>query len=307
MGETILFCFVFLSQILLISVLYPRRIISRGRYVLQNFPPSTHPKGYPQPLEYYERRLRNIARVNFVIVVVGLAIIGLILGTLIGGWDAGIFTAARKNLWNDVIVAPYFILQIAVSVGYVNLSTLEHRKAMANAPPPRVRTTELHRRRLVDFASPALLIVAAATNVAFIAFVLYYRRFGFPWFTAAGNIAGVAFMLLALSVAVGITFRARKSDPYQANEDRHKIMKLVVQQGLGLCITVPVLVTVQLVIKLYDPTFLEPVIASLFVQGVAVAILWPSYRYRVDQHDFDVYRRDARDSTPDASARIGSP
>src|SRR3954464_11010631 len=130
MGETILFCLVFLSQILMISVLYPRQIIRRGRYVLQNFPPSTHPKGYSQPVEYYERRLRNIARVNFAVVVLGLLIIGMILGTLIGRWDTGLFAASRKNLWNDVIVAPYFILQIAVSVGYVNLSSIKHHKAM---------------------------------------------------------------------------------------------------------------------------------------------------------------------------------
>jgi len=304
MGETILFCIVFLSQILLISVLYPRRIISRGRYVLQNFPPSTHPKGYPQPVEYYERWLRNIARANFAIVVVGLLIIGMILGTLIGGWDTGVFAASRKNLWNDMLVAPYFVLQVAVSVGYVNLSTIKHRKAMAKAPPPRVRTTELHRRGLVDYASPAMLVVAAVTNVAFIVFVLQYRRFGFPWFTAAGNIACVAFLLIVLSVSVGITLRARKADPYQANEDRHKLMKLVVQQALGLCIAYPLLTATMLIIKSFDSTFLEPVITSLFVQGIAVVMLWPSYRYRVEEHDFNVYKRDARDSTPDAAAKI---
>jgi len=79
MGETILFCFVFSSQVLLISWLYPRRVISRGRYVLQNFPPSTHPKLYPYPPESFERWLRNIGRLNLVIFVAGLLIIvGLI-------------------------------------------------------------------------------------------------------------------------------------------------------------------------------------------------------------------------------------
>ena len=88
MGETILFGFVFLNQVLLISGLYPQRVISRRRYVLQNFPPSTHPKLYPQPTEYYERMLRNFARLNLAIVAAGLAIIvGLILGTLGGEWD----------------------------------------------------------------------------------------------------------------------------------------------------------------------------------------------------------------------------
>lgn len=51
----------------------------------------------------------------------------------------------------------------------------------------------------------------------------------------------------------------------------------------------------------------EPVMTSFFVQGLALALLWGSYSYRVDKMDFDVYRQDAQDSTPDASARISSP
>jgi len=306
MGETILFCFVFLSQVLLISWFYARRVISRGKYVLQHFPPSTHPRLYPQPVEYYERRLRTFARLNFVIILAGLLIIaGLILGAF-GKWGGGILKPSRNQDWDTAIVTPFFILQLVASV-YLDLSSLKHQKAMAKAPPPRVRTAELHRRRLVDFVSPTMLVVAAVTNVAFVAFVLYYRRFELPWFTAAGNIIGVAALLLVFSVLVGIALRAPRPDPYQAHEDRRNAIKLVVQQALAACIATPVLITVQLTIKLFDPDLLEPVIASLFCQGVALALLWPLYSYRVDKVDFDVYRGDAQHLTPDASARVGSP
>jgi hypothetical protein len=178
-------------------------------------------------------------------------------------------------------------------------------KAMAKAPPPRVRTTELHRRRLVDFVSPALLVVAALTYVAFVAFVLYYRRFEFPWFTAAGNIVGVTVMFVMFAALIGITLRGRKPDPYQAHQDRRNWIKLVVRQALAFCIVTPVLIMVNLIIKSFDPDYLEPVFATLFCQGSALALLWPLYSYRPDNVDFDVYRRDAQDSPPDASARIG--
>ena len=305
MGETILFCFVFLSQVLMISWFYPRRVINRRRYVLQNFPPSTYPKGYPLPIEYYERRLRNFARSNLVIVVAGLLIIGLIVSALVGDWDWGIFAPSQKKHWDTVIVTPFFLLQCAiVSIGLVSP---KHQKAMAKAPPPRVRTTELHRRRLVDFVSPTMLVVAVLTNVAFIAFALYYRRFELPWFTAAGNIAIVAAMLLFFSELIGITLRARKPDPFQAHQDRRNSLELVVRMALTACIAVPVLITAQLIIKLFYPDLLEPAIASLLCQGVAVTLLWPLYSYRADKVDFDVYREDAKDPTPDASARINSP
>ena len=184
----------FLSQVLLISWFYAGRVVSRGRYVLQNYPPSTHPRLYTQPVEYYERRLRNFARVNLAIVVAGLMIIvGLILGTLGGEWDGAIVTPwSASGEWDAAIVTPFFVVQIVRERVPRISGAVKHQKAMAIAPPPRVRTTELRRRRLVDFVSPAMLVVAALTNVAFIAFVLYYRRFELPWFTAAGNIVGVA-------------------------------------------------------------------------------------------------------------------
>lgn len=303
MGETILFCFVFSSQVLSISWLYARRVLSRGRYVLQNFPPSTHPKLYPQPTEYYERRLRTFARLNLGIVIAGLSIaLGLILATLVGEWGGVSVTPSRHEHWDAVIVTPFFLVQIVASV-YIDLSSLAHHRAMAKAPPPRVRTTELRRRRLVDFVSPAMLVVAALTNVAFIAFVLYYRRFEFTWFTAAGNIAGVTALLVLFSALVAIALRAPRPDPYQAHEDRRNWIQLLVKQALAMCIGIPVLIAANLVAKLFDPGRLEPVIASLFCQGVAVALLWPFYTHRVDEVDFDVYRRNARDPMPDPSAK----
>jgi MFS family permease len=295
MDETLLFCFVFLSQVLLISRFYAARIIKGRRYVLQNFPPSTHPKLYPQPAEYYERKLRNFARLNLAIVIAGLLIILVLLGALLGAWDGGLLSVSRIQLWNDAIVVPFFIAQ-CFAVVYLELSTLGHHKAMAKAPPPRVRTTELHRRRLTDFVSPALLVVTAVTNIAFVAFVLYYRRFEFPWFTAAGNIAGVGALLLLFSVVVGIALFGPRADPYQAQQDRRNSIKMVVHQALAVCIATPVLITAQLIIKSFDPDLLEPVITSVYCQGIALALLWPLYNYRVEKVDFDVYRRDARDS-----------
>jgi amino acid transporter len=277
--------------------------------VLQNFPPSTHPKLYPYPPEHSERWLRNIARLNLVVVTLGLSIIvGLILGTFGGEWDGRIVTPwSASGEWAAALVVPFFLVQFVVGVGYLHLSGRKLLQAMAKAPPPRVRTTELRRRRLVDFVSPTMLVVAALTNVAFIAFVLYdYQRFELPWFKAAGSIASVAFVVLVFSVTVGVALHAPRFDPYQAHEDRHNAIKLVVQQALAFCIAYPVLLTVWLTIKIFDPHLLEPVIASLFCQGVALASLWPSYSYRVDKVDFDVYRQDTKDATPDASARISS-
>jgi hypothetical protein len=101
--------------------------------------------------------------------------------------------------------------------------------------------------------------------------------------------------------------RGPRRDPYQAPQDRRNSIKLVVQQALAVCIATPVLTAINLIFKLIDADLLEPVIASLYCQGFALVVLWPLYSYRVDHVDFDVYKRDAQDSTPDTSARISSP
>ena len=301
-GEAILFFFVFASQVLLISWLYPRRVLSRTRLVLRNHPPSTHPKMYVQPIEYYERRLRNYARLNHGIAAAGfLIIVGLVLGTFAGQWDGAIGTPwSSSGEWDAAIVTPFFLVQW-IGAFYYQLSMLKHNKARAQAALPRVRTTELRRRRLFDFVSPVILIVAVLTNITYIAFVLWYRRFGFDWFTAAGNIAIIALMVVAMAATVAITLRTRP-DHYQAHQDRLDLMKLVVNQVVAFSIAFPVVFAIQLIVKLYDPDFLEPVIASLNAQLIALAWLLPAYRYRMDKIDFDVYKRDADDSTGTASA-----
>lgn len=67
----------------------------------------------------------------------------------------------------------------------------------------------------------------------------------------------------------------------------------------------PALLAAQLIVKIIDPEFLEPVIASLWVQVIAVLAL-SFFNYRVEKIDFDVYKQDAVDPKVDAST-IGSP
>ena len=296
MGDTILFCLVFLSQVLLISWFYPRRIIGRTRYVLRNFPPSTHPRAYPKPVEVYERWMRNVARFNTGMVVIGLLIIALILGSLVSGWNTWIFGSSRMTEWVPFILAPFFIAQMIAGVMYVNLSAARLLLAMKNLPPPRVRTAELHRRSLFDFVSPAVVAMAALTNLGFMAVVLYaYQSGGLAPSMAAVGIGSVALSLLGSFTVVGMSLRAPKIDPYQANPDRHKTIEVVVRQELTYSIAFPVLFAALL---LTAGSLGIAVATSLFMQGIAIASLWHSYSFRVDTLDFDVYRNDPKDTDP---------
>src|SRR5689334_20671733 len=98
-AEIILFCIAFLAQVLVISWFYVRNVVRERRNVLLNFPPSTHPKLYSQPIEYYQRKLRNIERVNLVVAAAGVLIVVAILGALSGAWDGGFFNPSRDGNW----------------------------------------------------------------------------------------------------------------------------------------------------------------------------------------------------------------
>ena len=71
MPDNIEFYFIFLGQILLISFYFPRKILSRIRYVVETYPPSEYPKLYPKSIEYYEKAQRNYKTVNQFIFVAG--------------------------------------------------------------------------------------------------------------------------------------------------------------------------------------------------------------------------------------------
>jgi hypothetical protein len=58
-------------------------------------------------------------------------------------------------------------------------------------------------------------------------------------------------------------------------------------------ILMPVFVTVQLLLKIDAPQVPDFLVASLFVQGMAIALRWAVLVHRPTQADFDVYRQDA--------------
>ena len=296
MGETLLFCFVFLSQILLISVFVPLRAWGRAKYVLENCPPSTHPKLYAKPVEWHVRVLHVFMGLNLAIAAAGLAIIvALILAKLGGEWDGSIVTPwSTSGEWDAAIVVPFFLVQFVPTM-YLHFSLMSHYKAMAKTPPPPVRTAALRRRRLLDFVSPRMLMVSAFTYIAFVAFILYYRRFEFAWFSPWTNIAIVTGMYVLFAVSLLLAVHGRSPDHHQPQQKRLDALRFAAKVLVVAGNSIPAIIVMNLVIKaVLGPDVAEPVVASLVCQLAAVSVLWPSYVARVNKVDFDVYRQDAQ-------------
>ena len=98
MPEHIFFHVVFLSQILLISFYYPRKMLNRMRYVFERYPPSTYPKLYPKPIEYYKKSQRKYRIMNLSILLAGLLILAVLLVySRSGKWDHAIAYSGRNR------------------------------------------------------------------------------------------------------------------------------------------------------------------------------------------------------------------
>ncbi len=277
MPEHMLFHVVFLSQILLISFYYPRQILSRMRYVFETYPPSTYPKLYPRPIEYYEKAQRNYRSVNIFILLAGLLILAVLL------------RYSRSGAWDHVIATWYYIVQLS-PVLLIDLRSLKEFILMRNANSSTTRKAQLHPRRLFDFISPTIIGMAITTYIAFVLLVLYIRQFDFPWFGGYWNIVAVTSLNLLIAGIILWCMYGKTLNPHQAYQDRIRHIEILVKILVFVSIAATMSIALSVVLAALDLRNLQPIARSLYCQLLAVICLRAYYRnYYIN---FEVYKED---------------
>jgi len=277
MPDNILFYVVFLSQILLISFYFPRKMLKRISYVFATYPPSQYPRLYPEPIEYYEKARRNYRNLNVGVLLVGLSLLAVLLGdSRSGEWDVGNF------------VFPYFMIQFFPMM-LLEIRSFKYYRLMRKADSRTTRKAELQPRRLFDFISPTMIGLALLVYFAFIALILYIRQFDFPWFGGYWNIVGVTAGNIFFAAIVAWNMYGKKRDPYQAYEDRKRQIELVVQQMVFMSIAATTFMALEVILASLDLRDLQPTVMSLYFQLIAVVCL---RTLRIDNINFAVYKGD---------------
>ena len=276
MPEHTLFHIVFLSQVLLISLYYPRAILGRMRRVFKTHPPSEYPKLYPKPTEHYERTQRNYGIANHLILFGGVVV-----------WVVLLFTE-RSGEWDHVFAAWFFFVQF-VPVMLLDLSSLREFRLMRNANSRTTRVAQLTPRRLFDFVSPTMVGLAIFTYVVFIVFIVYVDQFGFAWFGGYTNIAVATAMNLMFAGVVLKYLYGRNQNPLQAYEDRIRRIEVVSKTMLFLSIGATLFIMLSITLAALDARDLQPIAQSLYFQLLAVASF---QSYRIDDTNFDAYKDD---------------
>ena len=276
MPEHTLFHFVFLCQVLLVSFYFPRKLLNRMRYVFETYPPSTHPKLYPQPIEHYEKARRNFRIMNWCILAAGLLILGVLL------------VYSRSGKWDHVIAMWYFFVQF-VPVMLLDLSSHTEFKLMRLLNSRTTRRAELRPRRLLDYVSPTAIGMTVSTYLAFVLLVIYVRQFDFPWF---GGYLNVAIVTIADLFFVGIIFRkiyGKKPNPHQSSADRARHIEATAKILVFVSIAATTFISLSIVLSAFDLRSFQPAAQSLYFQLLALICL---QTYQVNQTNFDVYKED---------------
>ena len=139
MYDQILFSIVLLSQVLLISLVFPRQVLERVRYVVKNYPPERYPRLYPTDLDQAERAQNWYRNANAAVLFIGLAFVGYTL------------YAPGQQLLSfrmKTLVMLYFLLQfapmaIAATSGFTYSTSTSARHP---EPPHRCPATPPHDR-----------------------------------------------------------------------------------------------------------------------------------------------------------------
>ena len=283
MPHNILFYFVFLSQIILVSSYFPRKLLGRMKSVLETYPPSKYPKLYPKPIEVYETGQRNYRIMNQIILVAGF-----ILMIAVGLWDY-----SSDGTVSDLFPFFYFMVQV-IPLMLMEISGFAYFKLMRKVDLRTRRMAELQPRRLFDFISPTIFGVAIFMNIACILFYLYIDQFQFHW---GSDAFVISITLIAMNTLfAGIIYwnlSGKKLDPYQSSKDRIRQIEASVRSLVFVSIGASIFIIITAVINQFNLDYLEPSIMSLYLQLIALASVGTTLRaLRIEDIDFDVYKED---------------
>ncbi len=274
-----LFYFVFLSQVLLISFYFPRKILGRVKHVVEKYPPSAYPRLYPVSLDVTKKAQRTYWIMNLFALLVGIVLV------FVGLW----WPSEDMLHWDsESVLLIYLLLQyspmiIAATAGFTYFNLM--RKADSRS----TRKAELRRRSVLDFVSPAVLGLAIFVYVAFVLVIVYVRQFEFPWFGGYSNIVGITVANLVFAGVIVHNLYGKKKDPYQAYEDRARQIGVTIRGLVWTSILATAFVALSIGLAAFDLRHLQPITLSLYFQVLAVITFRAT---RIDDVNFEVYRED---------------
>ena len=281
MIENILFYIVFLSQIILISYYYPKKILQRLKYIFDTYIPSEYPKLYPKPIEHYKKMSRYFHISNQSILILGLILL------------LSIIYFNDSSHWKiiETISFSYFFIQV-IPIFLIEVIGFSYFKLMRKMNLQSIRKAKLKPRRLFDYVSPVFVLVAILSNILCIVF--FYNLHVFQFQISNDTIVIVIALLLSnavYSITIYWNLYGKKLDPHRATKDRSNQIETTIKSLVSMSFGASLFIMITEGIDQYNLDFLEPVMMSLYLQFVIFIGLGYMLRtFKIKNIDFRVYK-----------------
>ena len=283
----LLFLLVFLSQIFVSSYYLPKLILARLDRLRVEYPPERYPKLYPRSVGAHSACRSLFQWSSRVVVAVGLVLLYFALVVDRGSFsDEGYISDAWPAVYGVIQFLPLLLIEL---LGFRQF----RRMREANMDP--TRKAALRPRRLRDYLSPGLVVLAVALLIAAVGFALYAHDFSQA---RGGNAVLQAMVVVAANMAltaVGLwQLHGRKLDPYQAARDRARQTRAQLTSLLLLSCVLSVFFIWQVAGNVFSLHSLDAPVMSLYFQlivALSIGLVLRSLRF--EDIDFEVYADDA--------------
>lgn len=280
-----IFYIVFLSQILLISYYFPKKLLQRMRYVIETYPPAEYPKLYPRSLDHYYIAHYRLKLASRVILAIGLFLLFSIMFLIDHSTfaDDGFISEAFPTAYGLLQMTPLMVLE---------LSEFSHFKLMRNVNESPKRRADLHRRKLKDVVSPLLIIATIALMAASVLVDFYIHDFNVTWSHNTALRTIVMLITNALLFAVGAwQLYGKKLDPYQSSADRVRRAAIGIRSLLYVSMALSVFLMTASADDFYALDALDAIIMSLYFQAIVMLSVGSVlHGLKPDDINFDVYK-----------------
>lgn len=280
MIEVYLFYLAFLGQIVLLSVIHPRRIIARSHALMRKFPYEEYRNLYIWSPDEAESKTRIYRWINRVIVVIGLVFLaGFVRYMSKPGWDDGPV---------ESLVCLYFFLQL-IPIVAVAMAIQKLNGNLQKIVPETTKTAQLQRRSVFDFISPVVVIITALLYPLFVGFVIYINQNPFSGFAGLVNLVAISLLYLWAIALVYFKVYGKKSNPLQSHGEWMFEIGLTVKVAVYSCLFGTVFLGLNFVLVILDQQSLEPLATTIFFVLCALLYL-KGMNTPVDSFDMEGYR-----------------
>jgi hypothetical protein len=246
--------------------------------VMNTYPPSEYPKLYGSSIENYIKFQKKYVIMNNILII-----IGLVLLTAFVIWES--FTVDRDI--SQMIPWSYFMVQMIPYI-WLEISEYKSLKIMRKNNTNKTKKADIRPRKLFDFITFRLLLIALAALFLGLCLVLF--RYGFSS-KLIENFIAIGISNLFFVVVIYWQIYGKKIDPYQSSEDRLKVIKATIVSMVYMSIAVNVFISVQMLVNMYDLDFLEKSIMSIYAQLIVWAGLVSKLnQLKIENINFDVYK-----------------